>query len=406
MYRDCSEEELKELIDTAIAERSHREYISLEEKMRLKRDIFNSLRRLDILQEYLDDESVTEIMCNGPESIFIERNGRIEQCEKAFDPPGKLSDIVQQIASSVNRVVNEASPIVDARLKSDGSRVNIVLPPVALDGPVVTIRKFPSEVMTMEHLVELGALDENTSRYLKPLVASGYNIFISGGTGSGKTTFLNALSGFIPKDERIVTIEDSAELQIKGIPNLVRLESRNANSCGENEITIRDLIKSSLRMRPSVLVIGEVRDGAAIDMLQALNTGHSGLSTGHANSPEDCLSRLETMVLLGADIPLMAARKQIASAIDIIIHLGRLRDKSRRVLKICEVDGMEAGEIHLNTLIEFVETEVQDEACLEVQGRLAYAGNNLKHIGKLKAAGLYEEFYEAERAVAGHLRET
>lgn len=384
MYRECSDDELTELIDETINKRGHYQYIPLTEKRRLRREIFNSLRRLDILQELLEDESITEIMVNGPESIFIERDGGLLKWDRCFEPPEKLDDIVQQIAAMSNRVVNEASPIADARLP-DGSRVNIVLPPVSLCGPVVTIRKFSSDIITVEKLKSLNSLTEETAEFLKNLVISGYNIFVSGGTGSGKTTFLNVLSEFVPEDERIITIEDSAELQLKNVQNLVRLEVRAANVEGNNGITIRDLIKSALRMRPSRIIVGEVRDAASVDMLQALNTGHSGMSTGHANSPRDMLSRLETMVLLGADIPLMAVRRQIASAIDIIVHLGRLRDKSRRVLEICEVAGFADGEIELNRLYEFRE---RGEENGQIIGGLESCKNSLKKTAKLAGAGI------------------
>ncbi len=385
LSRDLSDEELLSLIDAGICEQLGKSYISIREKLRLRTEIFNSIRRLDILQELVEDASISEIMVNGEKHIFIEQNGRIRKWERSFDSKQKLEEVVQQIVAGSNRMINESSPIVDARLP-DGSRVNIVLPPVALEGPIVTIRKFPEEALTMQKLVSLGALTEEAADFLKKLVAAGYNIFISGGTGSGKTTFLNALSNDIPKDERIITIEDSAELQIRSIPNLVRLEVRNANVEGKNEVSIRDLIKSSLRMRPDRIIVGEVRDAAAIDMLQALNTGHNGMSTGHSNSPRDMLSRLETMVLLGTDIPLVAVRKQIASAIDIIIHLGRLRDKSRRVLEIVEVLDCIDGEIELNSLFEFEETgETKDGAVL---GGLKRKGAGLINQQRLKRAGL------------------
>lgn len=316
---------------------------------------------MDILQEILDDNEVTEIMINSASQIFIEKDGRMSLWEKEFESQQKLYDIVQQMVSKSNRIINESSPIVDARLP-DGSRVNVVLPPIALEGPVVTIRKFPEEPITIEKLIELGSIHEEAALFLEKLVVSGYNFFISGGTGSGKTTFLNVLSNFIPKDERVITIEDSAELQIKNIPNLVRLEARNSNVEGKNEVTIRDLIKSALRMRPTRIVVGEVRNEAAIDVLQAMNTGHDGsLSTGHANSTKDMLSRLETLVLMGMDIPLMAVRKQIASAIDIVVHLGRLRDKSRKVLEISEVLQCVDGEIEINPLYLFKEDGITVE---------------------------------------------
>lgn len=385
LSRDLTDEELLALIDETICLQTQEGYISIREKLRLRKEIFNSIRRLDVLQELVEDASISEIMVNGEKQIFIEQNGQIRQWNRCFESRQKLEEVIQQIVSGANRMINEASPIVDARLP-DGSRVNIVLPPVALEGPVVTIRKFPEEAMDMERLIELDSISEEAADFLKKLVKAGYNIFISGGTGSGKTTFLNALSNDIPKDERIITIEDSAELQIRSIPNLVRLEVRNANVEGKNEITIRDLIKSSLRMRPDRIVIGEVRDAAAVDMLQALNTGHSGLSTGHSNSPADMLSRLETMVLLGTDIPLLAVRKQIASAIDLIIHLGRLRDKSRRVLEITEVLDCVDGEIELNRIFVF-EEEGETESG-KIKGKLKRCGSGLIQRQKLQRAGL------------------
>ncbi len=384
LSREVTDDELLSTIDRILISSSKEEYISVREKCKLRRDIFNSIRRLDILQELIEDSSITEIMVNGPGNIFIEKNGRIYPSEKSFDSVQKLEDVVQQIVSHSNRMINEACPIVDSRL-SDGSRVNIVLSPIAMEGPVITIRKFPDKPITMERLIELESISTEVASYLNKLVIAGYNIFISGGTGSGKTTFLNVLSNFIPSNERIITIEDSAELQIRNIANLVRLEVRNANSEGSNEITIRDLIKTSLRMRPDRIIVGEVRDAAAIDMLQALNTGHDGsLSTGHANSPADMLSRLESLVLLGASIPLLAVRKQIASAIDIIVHLGRLRDRSRRLLEIAEVLDCKEGEIMLNTLFEFEETGEENG---RVKGKFIQK-NELHSKEKLKRAGL------------------
>lgn len=386
LSRDLSDQEIMDLIDNAVLKIGKRRYISLGDKCKLKKEIFNSIRRLDILQELLEEEDITEIMVNGHQNIFIEKAGTLLKWDRHFESREKLADIVQQIASKSNRIVNEASPIVDARLE-DGSRVNIVLPPVSLEGPVITIRKFPKNRITMEELICRNAITKEAADFLGKLVKAGYNIFISGGTGSGKTTFLNALSDYIPPDERIITVEDSAELQIKNIPNLVRLEARNANVEGENEIRIRDLIKSALRMRPTRIIVGEVRDEAAIDMLTALNTGHDGsLSTGHANSPMDMLSRLESLVLLGQDIPLLAVRKQIASALDIIIHLGRLRDKSRRVLEIVEVLDCIDGEIELNSLFNFVEEGSNMDT--EVRGGLKKACNELIHREKLKKAGI------------------
>lgn len=359
LSKEASDEELLELIHRILEEKSKEEFIPLGEKSILGRELFNAFRKLDILQELIEDEEITEIMINGTQPIFIERNGRIYETDKKFLSRGKLEDVVQQMVAGCNRVVNEATPIVDARLE-DGSRVNVVLPPVALNGPIVTIRKFPKSRITMETMIDTGSIGKEAAAMLIQAVKAKYNIFISGGTGSGKTTFLNVLSDFIPKEERIITIEDSAELQITGIPNLVRLEARNANVEGTGEITIRDLIKSALRMRPSRIIVGEVRGREAIDMLQSLNTGHCGASSGHSNSPEDMLSRLETMVLMGMDIPLAAIQRQIAAGIDIIIHLGRLRDRSRKLLQIVEVLGYEEGKIQLQTLYEFQETKMVD----------------------------------------------
>lgn len=387
LSKDLSDCELEEMIHKTINERCKERYLSIKERSRLQKEIFNSIRRFDILQDLVEDSSISEIMINGTKHIFIEREGKIYEWEKHFTSEQKLADIVQQIAAASNRIINEASPIVDARL-SDGSRVNIVLPPVALDGPVITIRKFPEETMTMERLIDYQSLTPEAAEFLYRVVYSGYNIFISGGTGSGKTTFLNALAGYIPKDERIITIEDSAELQIRGIPNLVRLEMRNANAEGENAVTIRDLIKSALRMRPSRIIIGEVRDAAAIDMLQALNSGHSGMSTGHSNSPADMLSRLETMVLLGTEIPLHAVRRQIASAVELIVHLGRLRDRSRRILEITEVLNCADGEIELNPLFSFSEEGQQEDG--SIIGGLRRTGNSLIRIQKLQRSGLLD----------------
>lgn len=398
LSRETSDEELWERIDQTLMNHSKTEYISMKEKLRLRKDIFNAIRRLDILQELVDDPAITEIMVNGPGNIFIEKDGFIYPSEKCFESSQKLEDVVQQIVAHSNRIINEACPIVDSRLP-DGSRVNIVLSPVAMEGSVITIRKFPNQPITMERLIELDAITPEVANYLKYLVIAGYNIFISGGTGSGKTTFLNVLSNYIPSTERIITIEDSAELQIRNIPNLVRLEVRNANSEGSNEITIRELIKTSLRMRPDRIIVGEVRDEAAIDMLQALNTGHDGsLSTGHANSPADMLSRLETLVLLGQTIPLLAIRKQIASALDIIVHLGRLRDRSRRLLEITEVLECKDGEIQLNTLFQF---EEKSEENGRIKGTLIRK-NELLNKEKLKRAGLENRlYYDEKEAIHG-----
>lgn len=357
--RSMSDEELRELIDREVKELGNREFVPLKEKLDLRRRLFDSFCRLGILQELVDDPQVTEIMVNGREKIFIERKGREILWDKCFDSEEQLEDLIQQIVSRVNRMVNVSSPIVDARLE-DGSRVHVVLPPISLDGPAVTIRKFP-EPITIEKLIQYHSITEEAAEFLRLLVVSGYNIFISGGTNSGKSTFLNALSAFIPEDERVITIEDSAELQIQQVPNLVRLETRNANSEGEGAVTIRDLIRAALRMNPSRIIVGEVRSGEAFDLLTAFNTGHSGMGTGHANSPKDMLSRLESMVLMAAELPLMAIRSQICAAIDVIVQLGRLRDKSRRVLEIVELTGLEQGEIQLNPLYVFRENQGETE---------------------------------------------
>lgn len=350
--RNMDDEQLLERIDTAIRDMGQGIYLPLKERIWLRGSLFDSFRRLDILQELVDDKTVSEIMVNGAGKIFIERNGKTEAWERRFEKPEQLEDIIQQIVGRVNRVVNVSSPIVDARLE-DGSRVHIVLPPVSLNGPVVTIRKFP-EPITMEKLIRFGAVTGEAAGFLKELVGAGYNIFISGGTNSGKTTFLNALSSWIPPHERVITIEDSAELQITQVPNLVRLETRNANTEGEGEITMSQLIRASLRMNPNRIIVGEVRGRETLDMLQAMNTGHDGsLSTGHGNSARDMLSRLETMVLMAADLPLPAIRSQIASALDIMVHLGRLRDGSRKVLSIAEIGGCTDGEVEMESLYEY-----------------------------------------------------
>ncbi len=363
----------------------HSVYMSTDEKRDVVRKIYNAIRGLDILQDIVDNPNITEIMINGYDHIFVEQSGRITEYSEHFESIQKLEDVIQKIVAKVNRMVNEANPIVDVRLL-DGSRVNIVLPPVALNGPIVTIRKFPAQPITMDKLIEIGSISEEAVEFLKKLVKAKYNIFISGGTGSGKTTFLNALSNFIPSDERIITIEDSAELQIRGIPNLVKLEVRNANVEGKNAITIRDLLKSALRMRPDRIILGEVRDAAACELLSVMNTGHDGsLSTGHANSTADMLSRLETLVLMGMDIPLAAVRNQIASAIDIVVQLGRLRDKSRKVLEIAEVTGVKNGEITLQTLYKFHEIGEVDG---KISGEFVSTGNHLIYTDKLAQAGL------------------
>ena len=383
MSKEVEDEELTRIIYRILKEEGEQEYISLWEKTALGRELFNAFRKLDLLQEFLEDDEITEIMINGTQSIFYEKRGQLYQSERRFHSKEKLEDVIQQIVSGSNRVVNEASPIVDARL-NDGSRVNVVLAPVAINGPIVTIRKFPKESITMKQLILWESVSEELVSFLTMLVAAGYNIFISGGTGSGKTTFLNALSQYIPRDERIITIEDNAELKIQGIPNLVSLEVRNANMEGVGEITIRDLIKSALRMRPDRIIVGEVRTAEALDMLQALNTGHDGsLSTGHANSPKDMLSRLEMMVLMGSPIPLGAIRRQIASGIDIIVHLGRLRDKSRKVLEVSEILGYQDGEILLTPVFVYEETGEKNG---KIQGNWKEVAA-LTHTEKLLAAG-------------------
>lgn len=384
MGREMEDEELQELIYSVLNETGGESYIPLQEKIRLSRELFNAFRKLDILQDLIEDEDVTEIMINGTEHIFLEKEGRIYESDRHFLSPGKLEDVIQQIVAGTNRYVNEASPIVDARLE-DGSRVNVVLKPVALNGPIMTIRKFPKEQVTMEQLIAWGSISSEAAEFLKLLVCSRYNIFVSGGTGSGKTTILNALSDYIPKDERLITIEDNAELQIKGVPNLVRLEARNANLEGAGAVTIRDLIKSALRMRPDRILVGEVRGEETVDMISsAMLNGHSGsMSTGHANNPVDMLHRLETMMMLGIDMPFTAIQRQVASAIDIIIHLGRLRDKSRKVMEIAEVLGYEDGAVQIQTLYEYEEEGSEDG---KVKGRLVKV-EELANREKLLAAG-------------------
>ena len=387
--RDLEDKELYTYIDEAILQENKSTIISMSQRENYRIEIFNSMKRLDILQELLDDNSITEIMINGYRNIFVERYGKISKWEKEFQSKEKLEDIAQKIAGKSNRIVNESTPIVDTRL-GDGSRVNIVLSPVAIEGPVITIRKFYKMPITIDKLIELKSITKNVAIFLENVVKAKYNIFVSGGTGSGKTTFLNALSNFIPNDERVITIEDSAELQINGVTNLVRLEARNANVEGSNAITIRELIRSSLRMRPDRILVGEVRGEEAIDMLQAMNTGHDGsLSTGHSNSPKDMLSRLETMVLMGMDMPVTAIRGQIASAIDIIVHLGRLRDKTRRVLEIVEVLDFKDGTIEMNTLYQF--KEYGEDENKKIIGELEKCGEGLINTYKLQVAGIRKE---------------
>ena len=355
LARELSDEEILEEIDDLILGRMREYCLSLKEKVQLRQELFHSVRKLDVLQELIEDETVTEIMVNGPDAIFVERAGKLTKWDKTFTSGEKLEDVIQQIVGKCNRVVNESMPIVDARL-DNGARVNAVIRPVALNGPILTIRRFPDTPITMEKLIALGSLPSECAEFLAALVRARYSMVIGGGTGSGKTTFLGALSNYIPPDERLITIEDNAELKIQGIANLVRLEAKMANMEGAASITIRDLIKTALRMRPDRIIVGEVRGGEAVDMFQALNTGHDGsLSTAHANSASDMLSRLETMTLMGVDLPLEAIRRQIASGVDILIHLGRMRDKSRKVLEITEICGFENHEIKTRTLYRWQE---------------------------------------------------
>ncbi len=370
---EVTDTDVRAQIDRLLLEDPEASRMPVKERLLLRKKLFDSLRRLDILQQLLEDDSVTEIMVNGPEKIFVERAGRLERWDKRFTGTDRLSDVIQQIVSRVNRAVNTASPIVDARLE-DGSRVNAVLPPVAPDGPILTIRRFPKDPLVMSGLIRGDSISAEAAEFLEIMVRCGYNLFISGGTGSGKTTFLNALSAYIPETERIITIEDSLELQIQNIPNLVRLETRNRNAEGMGEITIRDLIRTALRMRPDRILVGEVRGAEALDMLQAFNTGHDGsLSTAHANSPEDLLSRLETMVLMAGELPLPAVRAQIASAVDILIHLARLHDGSRKVMEIREVGEYQDGRIFTHPLY----------CRSEETNRLERTGEKLQRTGKL-----------------------
>lgn len=381
--------ELEDAIEQMIIDELGSEYITIEERVDITERVFSSIRGLGLLDSIIKDEQITEVMINGPDNIFIEKSGSLHKLEQTFDDERQLEDIIQKIVGQAGREVNQANPIVDTRL-ADGSRVNVVLPPISLHGAIVTIRKFSRTPMTVKQLLKYGSITTEVAHVLELLVRARYNIFISGGTGSGKTTFLNAIAHFIPHDERVITIEDSAELQIEGIDNLVSMETRNANASGSGAVTIRDLIKSSLRMRPERIIVGEVRGGEALDMLQAMNTGHDGsLSTGHANSTKDMLSRLETMVLQGADgLPLEAIRQQIASAVDIIIHLSRLRDKSRKTMEICEVTGYEHGEIQINPLYQFIEDE--NSTLDKVSGKLIRTENPLRNDFKLRLSGIKE----------------
>lgn len=394
LSREISDVEVYECIDEVILKEGRNSHWNVEEKTRIRERVFNSLRRLDVLQELLEDSSITEIMINGYDCIFLEKQGKIYRSDKRFSSKERYEDIVQQIVSRANRIVNRTSPIVDARLP-DGSRVNVILEPIAIDGTTMTIRKFADREWNMEKLIEIGSIDRQIAEYIRLLVLSRYNIIVSGGTGSGKTTILNLLSDFIPEEERIVTIEDSAELNLRNIPNLVRLETRNANVEGENKIEIQDLIRASLRVRPDRIIVGEVRGAEAFPMIQAaMNTGHDGsLSTCHANSCWDAISRLETMILMACDIPLKAIRGQIRSAVDIFIHLGRLRDKSRKVLEIAEVVKGTGEEIILNPLFNFEEIEEKD-------GKIIGCWRNcncLKNRTKLNMSGYIKAFEQLEQ---------
>lgn len=382
-----SDEELSDQVEQIVAQRVSGSYCPIEQRVSITEQVYSSIRGFGLLDSIIKDDTITEVMINGPDNVFIEQNGRLFKLDKKFESQRRLEDVIQRIVGLAGREVNQANPICDTRLP-DGSRVNVVLPPIALCGPTLTIRKFSKTPMTIEKLIEYGSITREIADKLELLVKAKYNIFISGGTGSGKTTFLNALSNYIPHDERVITIEDSAELQIEGVDNLVSLETRNANASGAGQITIRDLIKSSLRMRPERIIVGECRGGEALDMLQAMNTGHDGsLSTGHANSTEDMLSRLETMVLQGAaGLPLEAIRQQIASAVDIIIHLSRLRDKSRKTMEITEVVGYENGRVLLNPLYKFEEDE--NSTLEKVSGSLKRTKNPMQNTFKLRLAGI------------------
>lgn len=384
---ELNEEELKELISHYLLEKEKTYNLTLSQRKQMGKEIFDALRKFDVLQDFMDDEEVTEIMVNGPGHIFVEKNGKIEPVKQQFESSEKLLQLINQMVSACNRSVNESSPIVDARIAKSGARINVVLSPIALNGPILTIRRFPKEPITMEKLINLEAINEEAAAFLKKAVQAKYNIIISGGTGSGKTTFLNALSQYIPSDERIITIEDSAELQIMGIENLIRMETRNVAVEGGKPITIRDLIKTSLRMRPNRIIVGEVRGEEALDMIgSAMNCGHDGsMSSAHANSAKDMLTRLENMILMSAEIPVSAIRRQIASGVDLIIHLGRLRDKSRKVLEIVEITGIKDDQITLNPLYIFKET--QDSQKEKVKGRLEKVGE-LIHTYKMETAGL------------------
>lgn len=386
LSREVSDEEIQELIDEVVLFCGKERHLSLNERCRIKRELFYALRKMDVLQELLEEKSVTEIMVNGTDGIFLEKNGKLSRWEKSFSSKERILDIIQQITGACNRVVNEASPIVDARLEN-GDRVHVVLPPVAVNGPIITIRRFPEEPVTMQKLLELESLSEEEAEFLKKAVQAGYSILVAGGTGSGKTTFLNVLAGHIPQDERVIVIEDTAELQIRNVPNLVRLETRDGGAEDCREISMRDLIKAALRMRPTRLIIGEVRGAEAFELLTCLNTGHDGsLSTCHANSTADTVTRLETMVLMGMELPLQAIWRQIASGVDLIVYLGRLRDKSRRLLEITEVTGMEGEQVELNPLFLFRVTGERNGKICGIQERVG----EMKQIEKFQRAGMWQ----------------
>jgi len=384
LSREVSDEEMQELIDEVVLAYGKERYISLNERCRLTKELFYALRKMDILQELLEERGVTEIMVNGMDGIFLEKGGKIRRWEKSFSSKDRIFDIIQQMIGACNRVVNESQPIVDARLEN-GDRVHVVLPPVAVNGPIITIRRFPEEPITIQKLLELESISQEEADFLQSVVKAGYSILVAGGTGSGKTTFLNALSQFIPSDERVIVIEDTAELQIQSVENLVRLETRSAGTEDCKEITIRDLIRAALRMRPTRIIVGEVRGAETFELLTCLNTGHDGsISTCHANSTKDTISRLETMVLMGMDLPLQAIRRQIASGINLIVYLGRLRDKSRRLLEITEITGMEGEQVAFNTLFSFRETKEISGRIYGIQEKVG----ELKNIEKLQRAGL------------------
>ena len=390
MTADLDDDTVGHVIDGVILDRSRREFIPMREKLRLRKELFHSIRGLDVLSELMEDPEITEIMINGTAPIYVEKNGHLRKTEVRFADENRLLSVIGQMISGANRIVNETNPIADAVLP-DGSRVNVVLSGVSKDGPAVTIRRFPKHSFSMEDLVRMDSLDRDAADFLRFLVKAKYNIFISGGTGSGKTTFLNALAEAIPEDERVITIEDVAELSLRGPENRVRLEARTANVEGKNSISIQELVRTSLRMRPDRIIVGEVRGGEALDMLQAMNTGHEGsLSTGHANSVRDMFLRLETMVLSAEELPVPAIKRQIASALDVVVQLGRLRDKTRRVLEISEVSGCEGDEIMLNPLFQFEETGEQRG---RIRGRLQRV-NQLLLVEKLKTAGVYGVFAE------------